>query len=159
MATPAMRRLFRGSTRVTCAVLAALGAGALLLFAGPDLLPVAAVGFALYYVSHGATWPLTSAVLHDRVTAAHRATAVSAMSLSMALGGILGNLAVPVAVRVLGDDGAFVAIAGVILLSGVACLRLPRTVRTGPTPAEGTELTVVRASGGGPRNARDTRRN
>ena len=143
MGTTSMRRLFRGSTRVTCAALAVLGAGALALFAGPDLLPVASVGFALYYVSHGATWPLTAAVLHDRVTAAHRATAVSAMSLSLALGGILGNLAVPVVVRLLGQDGAFVAIAGVILLSGAACLRLPRTVRAEPTPAEGTELTVV----------------
>ena len=129
-ATPAMRRLFRGSTRVTCAVLALLGAGALALFSGPDVLAVAATGFALYYVAHGATWPLTSAVLHDRVTAAHRATAVSAMSLSMALGGILGNLAVPVVVRLAGQDGAFLAIAGVVLLSAAACLRLPRSART-----------------------------
>jgi MFS family permease len=74
MGTPTMRRLFRGSTRVTCAVLAVLGAGALALFAGPDLLVVAAVGFAFYYVSHGATWPLTSAVLHDRVSASPRPT-------------------------------------------------------------------------------------
>ncbi|RZU34216.1 MFS transporter [Blastococcus saxobsidens] len=143
MATPAMRRVFGGSTRVTCAVLALLGAAALALFSGPDLLVVAAVGFALYYVSHGATWPLTSAVLHDRVTAAHRATAVSAMSLSMALGGILGNLAVPVVVRLIGQDGAFLAIAGVVLLSGLACLRLPRTVRAEPVTTDGTELNVV----------------
>ena len=54
-----------------------------------------ALGFALYYVAHGSTWPLLSAVLHTRVDAAHRATAVSAMSLAMALGGIVGNLAVP----------------------------------------------------------------
>jgi MFS family permease len=143
MATPSMRRLFRGSTRVTCAVLAVLGAGALVLFAGPDVLPVAAIGFALYYVSHGSTWPLTSAVLHDRVTAEHRATAVSAMSLSMALGGILANLAVPLVVSLLDEDGAFLAIAAVILLSGIACLRLPRTVRAEPAPAEGTEVNVV----------------
>jgi MFS family permease len=145
MATPAMRRLFRGSTRATCAVLAVLGTGALAAFAAADVLAVAVVGFALYYVSHGSTWPLTSAVLHDRVTAAHRATAVSAMSLSMALGGILGNLAVPAVVGVAGTGGAFVAIAGVILASGVACLRLPRTVRTRPAAAaaEGAEVTVV----------------
>nr|WP_275585371.1 MFS transporter [Blastococcus saxobsidens] len=142
MTTPAMRRLFRGSTRVTCAVLALLGAGALALFSGPDVLVVASVGFALYYVSHGATWPLTAAVLHDRVTAAHRATAVSAMSLSMALGGILGNLAVPVVVRLAGQDGALLAIAGVILLSGLACLRLPRTVRAEPVGADGIEATA-----------------
>jgi hypothetical protein len=68
------------------------------------------------------------------------------MSLAMALGGILGNLAVPMVTRVVGADGALLAIAGVILLSGVACLRLPRTVRAEPMAAEGTELDVVRGA-------------
>ena len=67
------------------------------MLAGPDVLVLAGAGFALYYLSHGSTWPLLSAVLHTRVDAAHRATAVSAMSLAMALGGIVGNLAVPAA--------------------------------------------------------------
>jgi MFS family permease len=113
------------------------------VFAGPDVLVVAAIGFALYYVSHGSTWPLISAVLHDRVTAAHRATAVSAMSLAMALGGILGNLAVPLLARVAGHDGAFLGVAAVILLSGIACLRLPRTVTAEPLATDGTEVNVV----------------
>ena len=95
MAAPALRRLLRGSTRVTCALLFALGAAGLAVVAGPDVLLVAAAGFAVYYLAHGSTWPLLSAVLHTRVDAAHRATAVSAMSLAQALGGIIGNLAVP----------------------------------------------------------------
>ena len=133
MAVPALRRLLRGSTRLTCAVLTVAGAASLAAVAGPDLLAVAATGFALYYVAHGASWPLLSAVLHGRVTAAHRATAVSAMSLAMALGGILGNLTVPRLVDAAGLGAGFLLVAGVVLASALACLGLPRSTRTGPT--------------------------
>lgn len=130
MAVPALRRLLRGSTRLTCALLFALGTVAMAVLAGPDILVVAAVGFAAYYLAHGSTWPLLSAVLHTRVSAAHRATAVSAMSLAMALGGILGNLAIPGLADVVSLEAAFLAVAGVVLLGGVACLRLPHTTRS-----------------------------
>ena len=132
MAVPALRRLLRGSTRLTCAVLTVAGAAALAAVAGPDLLAVVATGFALYYVAHGASWPLLSAVLHGRVTTAHRATAVSAMSLAMALGGILGNLTVPRLVDAAGLGAGFLLVAGVVLASALACLGLPRSTRTGP---------------------------
>ena len=126
MAAPALRRLLRGSTRVTCAALTLLGAGGIVLLTGPDLLIVAALGFAAYYLAHGSTWPLQSAVLHSRVTAAHRATAVSAMSLAMALGGILGNLAIPGLADAVGLDAAFLVVAVVVLVAAATCLRLPR---------------------------------
>jgi MFS family permease len=132
MATPALRRLLRGSTRVTCAVLMLLGAGGLAVLAGPDLLVLAAVGFAAYYLAHGSTWPLLSAVLHSRVDAAYRTTAVSAMSLAMALGGILGNLVIPRLAAALSIDAAFLAVAAVVLVAAGACLRLPRV--TVPVP-------------------------
>ena len=127
MATPSLRRLLRGSTRVTCAVLFAVGALALAVVAGPDVLVVAGAGFAVYYLAHGSTWPLLSAVLHTRVDAARRATAVSAMSLAMALGGIVGNLTIPPLAAALGTAAGFLAVAAVVLLGAVACLRLPRT--------------------------------
>jgi hypothetical protein len=127
VATPALRRLLRGSTRATCALLLALGAGALALVAGPDVLVVAGAAFAVYYLAHGSTWPLLSAVLHTRVDAAHRATAVSAMSLALALGGILGNLTVPRLAAASSTGAGFVAVAVVVLLGAAACLRLPRT--------------------------------
>jgi MFS family permease len=129
MAVPALRRLLGGSTRITCVALSVLGAAGLALFAGPDLLVATAVGFALYYVAHGAAWPLLSAVLHTRVTATHRATAVSAMSLAMALGGILGNLVVPLVAEALSVEAALFAVAAVVLLGAVACLRLPHSTR------------------------------
>ena len=135
MAAPALRRLLRGSTRVTCAVLTLLGTAGIAALAGPDLLVVAALGFAAYYLAHGSTWPLLSAVLHSRVTAAHRATAVSAMSLAMALGGIVGNLVVPGLAAAVSLDAAFLAVAAVVLVAAVACLRLP-TVRVDVAPAE-----------------------
>jgi hypothetical protein len=129
MGTTALRRLLRGSTRATCAALFALGAGALAVVAGPDVLLVAGAGFAVFYLAHGATWPLLSAVLHTRVSAAHRATAVSAMSLAMALGGILCNLVIPRLADAVSLTAAFLAVAVVVVLGGAACLRLPRATR------------------------------
>ncbi len=122
---PSLRRLLRGSTRTTCAVLAVLGAGGLAALAGPDVLVVVALAFATFYVAHGATWPLLSTVLHSRVTAAHRATAVSAMSLAMAVGGMAANLTLPSVVRLVGTDGTFLAVAALALLGAVVCLWLP----------------------------------
>ena len=109
---------------------------------GPTCCWSAGAGFALYYLAHGSTWPLLSAVLHTRVDAAHRATAVSAMSLALALGGIVGNLAVPPLAAALGTGAAFLAVAVVVLLGAVACLRLPRAT-VAPADAEAAPLGVV----------------
>ncbi len=132
LAAPSLRRLLGGSTRAACAALALLGGLSLAVLAGPDLLPVAAVAFAGYYVAHGAAWPLLSSVLHGRVTTAHRATAVSAMSLAMALGGLLANLLVPVLPR----DAALLGVGAVVGLSALLCLRLP-AVEQAAVPAAG----------------------
>jgi predicted MFS family arabinose efflux permease len=103
---------------------------------------VAGAGFAVYYMTHGSSWPLLSAVLHTRVDAAHRATAVSAMSLAMALGGILGNLTIPPLAAATSTQTGFVAVGGVVLLGAVACLRLPRTT-VAPEDADIAPLGVV----------------
>jgi hypothetical protein len=141
VAVPALRRLLRGSTRATCALLTALGAVGLASLAGPDVLGVAAVGFATYYLAHGSTWPLQSAILHTRVSAEVRATAVSAMSLAMALGGIGGNLFIPALASSVSLDAAFLAVAAVVLISAAACLSLPRsTVEHTPAPEEAVRM-------------------
>ena len=142
MAVPALRRLLGGSTRWTCALLLALGAAGMAVLAGPDVLLVAGAGFAVYYLAHGSTWPLLSAVLHTRVDAAYRATAVSAMSLAMALGGIVGNLAVPPLAAAVNTGAGFLAVAVVVLVGAVACLRLPRTT-VAAEDAEAAPLGVV----------------
>jgi hypothetical protein len=143
MAAPALRRLLRGSTPVTCAALFTLGAVALALVAVPEVLLVVGTAFALYYLAHGSAWPLLSAVLHTRVTAAHRATAVSAMSLAQALGGIAGNLAVPHVAASLSTGAGFVVVGGVVLVGGLACLRLPRSTVPAPLEDEVAPLGVV----------------
>ncbi len=114
-----------------------LGGVALATLAGPDLLPVAAVAFVGYYVAHGANWPLLSAVLHGRVTAAHRATAVSAMSLAMMVGGLLGNLLIPLVSR----DAAFLGVGALVATSALACWRLPRDAGKQPAAEPVPEMT------------------
>ncbi|MGY2083107.1 MFS transporter [Blastococcus sp. SYSU DS0539] len=137
---PTLRRLLRGSTRAAGALLFAFGSLSLALVAGPDALVPAAAGFALYYLSHGSVWPLLSAVLHTRVDAAHRATAVSAMSLALALGGIVGNLTVPPLAAATSTATGFLVVAGVVALGLLGCLRLPRSTvaDTAVAPAEAT---------------------
>ena len=129
LAGPALRRLLRGSTRATCALLAGVSATGLAVFGLADAVLLAAIAFGGFYVAHGAAWPLLSTVLHGRVTAANRSTAVSAMSLAMSLGGIAGNLLLPRLADATSLATAYYAIASGTLLSTLLCLRLPRTVR------------------------------
>ena len=141
LAATALRRLLRGSTRAACAVLSVFGAAGMAVLAGFDVLVVAAMGFAAYYVAHGSSWPLLSAVLHTRVPAEVRATAVSAMSLSMALGGIAGNLFIPVVASSVSIEAAFGLVGLIVLVSAVACLRLPRTtVEDAPATEAATDV-------------------
>ena len=122
---PSLRRLLGGSTRWTCALLAVLGGAGVAAFGATTAVALAAGVMSAYYVAHAAQWPLLSAVLHGRVTAAERATAVSSMSLAMTLGGMLGNLVLPRLADALGLRGAFFAVGGLVLLGGLLCLRLP----------------------------------
>ena len=130
LAGPWLRRRLRGSTAATCAVLALVGAAGLAGFGLSDLLVVAGIAVCGFYIAHGASWPLLSAVMHGRVTAAHRSTAVSAVSLALSAGGITGNLALPRLAETAGLDTAFLVVGGLVLLSGLLCLRLPRTTVT-----------------------------
>lgn len=128
LAGPRLRRRLGGSTPTTCAVIAGVGAVGLAGFGLSDLLVVAGLAMCGYYVAHGMTWPLLSAVLHARVTAAHRSTAVSAMSLALSVGGITGNLALPRLAEATSLRTAFLVAGGVVLLSGLVCLHLPPPV-------------------------------
>ena len=132
---PSLRRGLRGSTRAACLLLTVLVAAGIGGFAGAQGLVLAAIAFGTYYVAHGATWPLLSAVLHRRVRAAERATAVSAMSLAMGLGGISGNLLLAPLADAAGRDAADAVVAAVVLLSALLCVGLP-TSAGGATPHE-----------------------
>ena len=62
-------------------------------------------------------------MLHSRVTSTQRATAVSAMTLAMTLGGTTANVVLPHLPR------PFLVVGGLVLLSALLCLRLPRASR------------------------------
>lgn len=135
VSAPRARRLARGSTRVACAVVTLLGALGVGALAGTEASVLAGVAFAVYYTAHGAGWPLLTAVSHSRVTAAHRSTTVSAISLAMALGGIGGSLLLPLVAQRTSTDTAFVVLGGVVLLTAGLCLRLPGAPVDRPLPA------------------------
>ncbi|MCW2678750.1 MAG: Major Facilitator Superfamily protein [Frankiales bacterium] len=119
------RRLLRHSTRWTCALLSVLGAVGVACFGATSVIVLGAGAMGAYFLAHGAQWPLLSAVLHSRVASAQRATAVSAMSLAMTVGGFTGNLALPHLAEATSTRTAFAAVGGLVLLSGLLCLRLP----------------------------------
>lgn len=146
LAGPWLRRRLRDSTPATCAVLAGVGAAGLAGFGLADLLVVAGIAVCGFYIAHGATWPLLSAVMHGRVTAAHRSTAVSAVSLALSIGGITGNLVLPRLAEQTGMEAAFLAVGALVLLSALLCLRLPRpepaAPASEPVDGEGRALTA-----------------
>ena len=125
LAAPALRRAVRGSTRVACALLAVVAAGGVAGFAGAAGAVAAGGAVVVYYAAHAGHWPLMSTVLHSRVRSAQRATAVSAASLAVALGGVAASLGLPLLARATSTQAAAAAVAVLFLLSALLCLRLP----------------------------------
>ena len=99
-----------------------LAAGGLALMAVDGSVVVLAAGALVFYLCNGASWPLRKHLLHARVSAAHRATMVSASSLALQLGGILSNQVQPRVYEAYGPAWAF-GLAGLVLL-GLAALSL-----------------------------------
>lgn len=137
LAGPWLRRRLRDSTPATCALLALVGAAGLAGFGLADLLVVAGIAVCGFYIAHGASWPLLSAVMHGRVTAAHRSTAVSAVSLALSFGGITGNLVLPRLAEAADLQAAFLVVGAMVLLSALVCLRLPRPEPPASEPVDG----------------------
>ena len=136
MADPALRRLLRGSTRLTCALLFALGAAALAVVAGPDVLLVAGAGFALYYLAHGSVAAAERGAAHPGAPPRTGRPPCRRCRWPWRWAGSLGNLAVPPLAAALGTEAGFLAVAVVVLLGAVACLRLPRTGDRQPRTAD-----------------------
>ncbi|MGY1682560.1 MFS transporter [Geodermatophilus sp. SYSU D01176] len=130
---PAARRAARGSVARASAVSGALCAVAVAAFALAPGVAVAAVAYASYHLCNGAAWPLRTQVLHGQTTSAQRSTTVSATSLALMLGGLLGSLALPRLAEAAGTPAALLAAAGAALLVAVVSSGL-RPGRPG-TPA------------------------
>ena len=138
------RRLARGSVAWASLVFALLGT---LTVVGVALAPgvvVAAVAYALFYLFNGGGWPLRQQLMHEQTTSAQRSTTVSAKSLALMLGGMLGSLLIPRLAEVAGYPIGFLAGAGALALIAVASLGL-RPVR--PATAALPEVQASNAVG------------
>ena len=67
--------------------------------------------------------------MHEQTTSAQRATTVSAKSLALMLGGLLGNLLHPRIAEAFGYPAAFLAAAAFLLLIAVVSIGLPSARR------------------------------
>lgn len=118
-------RLAGGAGRAIGA-LYALGALALLgWILGAAVLPAVLAAVA-FYAANSASWPLHKRLTHSRVIGPQRATVLSAVSLSLQLGGVVAGFAGAALLGTLGHEAAF-GLASLLLLSaGLLALRLPR---------------------------------
>jgi MFS family permease len=121
---PWARRVARGSVAWASLAFALLGA---LTVVGVALAPgvvVAAVAYALFYLFNGGGWPLRQQLMHEQTTSSQRSTTVSAKSLALMLGGMLGSLLLPRLAEVAGNPAGFLAAAAALVLMAVASLWL-----------------------------------
>ncbi|SOC46455.1 Predicted arabinose efflux permease, MFS family [Blastococcus aggregatus] len=121
---PVLGRATGGSVVVVSAGTSVLAAGAVAVVAGaPGVVP-AAVAYAAFYLLNGAAWPSRKQVMHDRTTSAQRSTTVSASSLALMLGGMLGSLTIPRLADGAGLPTGLLAGAGGMLLLALLSLGL-----------------------------------
>jgi MFS family permease len=133
---PAARRAARGSVAWASAVLSVLAVAAVVAVALAPAVVVAAAAFAFFYLFNAGAWPLRQQLMHEQTTSAQRSTTVSAMSLALMLGGLLGNLLHPRIAEAFGFPAAFLAAAAFLLLIAVVSLGLrPRRRAADAEPA------------------------
>jgi MFS family permease len=140
---PWARRIARGSVAWVSATLAVLGAATVVAVALVPAVAVAAVAYALFYLVNGGGWPLRTQLMHEQTTSAQRSTTVSAKSLALMLGGMLGSLLLPRLVEATTLSAGFLAAAGALLLIAVVSTGL----RPSTTPAPAAEPVGVPSAG------------
>jgi hypothetical protein len=120
---PVARRVARGSAAAGSAVLAVLGALAIAAvpLGGPLVLGCL---FTVFYTANAAAWPLWKSVLHGRVGAGQRATALSASSLALQLGALGGTLGLARLAEAAGTGAGFLAAAAALLAIALVSLGL-----------------------------------
>ncbi|WP_167760867.1 MFS transporter [Geodermatophilus sp. DF01_2] len=121
---PAARRSAGGSVARASAVssvVAALTVAAVALSAEVALV---AAAFVLFYLFNAVGWPLRQQLLHERTTSSQRSTTVSAKSLALMLGGLLGNLLLPRLAEAAGTPAGLLAGAAAMLLVAVLSVGL-----------------------------------
>lgn len=137
---PALGRAAGGSVVVVSAGTSVLAAGAIALVAGAPGVALAAVAYSAFYLLNAAAWPSRKQLMHDRTTSAQRSTTVSASSLALMLGGVLGSLTVPRLADGAGLPAGLLAAAGAMLLVALVSVGLrsrPEVEDPGPEAAAG----------------------
>jgi MFS family permease len=133
---PALGRAARGSVALSSAVTSVLAAGAVAGFALAPAVVLAAVAYSAFYLLNAAASPLRQQLMHDRTTAGQRSTTLSAKSLALMLGGLLGNLLLPRLTDLGGPPAGLLAGAVGMLVLAAVSLGLPGRPRAGdPGPA------------------------
>jgi len=145
---PRTRRLARGSTPYAVAALTLLSGLCLVGVAGTRTVVLAGAAYAGFYLANAASWPLLHAVLHARVGAGGRATALSASSLALMVGGGTADLVNPQVVALAGRPAAYATAAVVVAAAALLALRLPAGVHTPPPTAPGGAEAVLPSTGG-----------
>jgi hypothetical protein len=143
---PAVRRLARGSVAGATTGLAVLGSLAVATVTAAGPLALGGL-FAVFHVANAAAWPLWKQVLHGRVGAGQRATALSASSLALQVGALGGSLLVPRLAEAAGTGAGFLAAAGALLAVGLVSVGLRPRHSTAPDP--GTPAAAGVAAGHG----------
>ncbi|MGY1688625.1 MFS transporter [Geodermatophilus sp. SYSU D01105] len=121
---PAVRRGARGSVAAASVGLSALGALAVAAVAVAGDVVLTGLAFALFHLTNAAAWPLWKDLLHGRVGAGQRSTALSASSLALMVGGLAGSLLVTRLAEAAGVPAGFWAAAGAALVIALVSLGL-----------------------------------
>ena len=130
---PALATRLGGGARA--AAVASVAAGCSVLLVGAPLLAGVGAGYIGVYLLLGIAGPLTSELLHARVSAAQRTTMLSVESLALQVGGVVANLSLG-AVVVATSLGVGFALIAVALFAGGGLL-LGHTFRDASGDARG----------------------
>lgn len=121
---PALGRAVHGSVAWASVVTSILGALAVAAFALAPAVLLAGVAVALFYLVNAAASPLRQQLVHDRTTAGQRSTTLSAKSLALMTGGLVGNLVLPRLAELGGPPTGLLAAAGAMLVLAVVSVGL-----------------------------------
>jgi MFS family permease len=135
---PALGRAAGGSVALSSALTSVLAAVTIAAFALAPAVVLAAVAYSLFYLCNAAAWPLRQQLMHHQTTASQRSTTISAKSLALMLGGLLGNLLLPRLADVAGLPAGLLAGAGAMLLIAAVSLGLRVRPVDVPTHQEAT---------------------
>lgn len=131
---PALGRAARGSVAAVSAGTSVLAAGTVAAVALAPGIAVAAVAYVVFYLLNASAWPMRKRLMHDQTTSAQRSTTISASSLALMVGGLVGNLLVPRLADTAGLPAGLLAGAAAMLLMALVSLGL--RVRPGEVPAQ-----------------------